>query len=407
MKRRRKRIKKGFSGKKRLAVLGISVAVILVAFVAMAIVGDIFVPSEYEVDTTEKVDKGTGKINVLIVGLDKSESLTDTIMVASYDLDNGIVNILSVPRDTRMYIGSRYQKINAAYSVSKQGKKNGVNGTIEAVTRLTSIPINYYVEFTVGAFRECVDALGGVEFDVPQNMNYDDPAQDLHIHLQKGQQHLDGDKAEQLVRFRRYTMGDIDRVAVQQSFLKELARQKLTPEIITKLPDLFNAVRENLRTNFTLTDIMTYALNIADLSSENINMYSLPGSANGTDYGSSYWIADMNGLSSIIRDTFGYDPSGCTIHAADGTSISKDVKITPKETAKPTVKPTASPKASTAPASSPKATQTPAASEEPTVKPTVKPTETPNATQAPSKEPEKTEKPQETGIKRPSANTEE
>ena len=134
--------------------------------------------------------------------------------------------MLSIPRDTRMYIGSKYQKINAAYAMrTKEGKIKGPNGTIDAVTRLTGIPINYYVEFSFDAFRETIDALDGVDFYVPQRMVYRDPEQGLYINLSKGQQLLDGDKAEQLVRFRQYPEGDIKRVQVQQDFIRAVAAQ--------------------------------------------------------------------------------------------------------------------------------------------------------------------------------------
>lgn len=382
MKRRRKRKNKGIN-KKQAAVFGISLAVLLAAFAAVMWLGGFF-GSSVEEEYIEPVSKETGVINVLVVGLDRSEGLTDTIMVARYDLDNEKVDILSIPRDTRMYIGSRYQKINSAYSVSKNGKKNGINGTIEAVNRLTGIPINYYIEFTCAAFRETIDALGGVDFDVPQNMNYDDPAQDLHIHLTKGMQHLDGDKAEQLVRFRRYPMGDIDRVAVQQSFLKAVTSQKINAEIITKIPELYKVLTKEIRTNFTLADAAKYARNVKDLSSENVTMYSVPGVANGTDYGSSYWIADMTQLGTLLEEHFGSDASKITIHSADGSSKTKDIKKT-KTPAKSETKTTPKPSSSTPVPERPTHTAKPAA-EEP------KHTAQPSATE----EPKHTEKPSET-----------
>ncbi len=408
MKRRRKKQKRGFFNRKKLTIFLTSLIIILVAFVVVMGMGGLFVSPDGDIDTIEPVDRETGKVNMLIAGLDKSEALTDTIMVASYNLDTDTVNILSIPRDTRMYIGSRYQKINSAHSISKAGKKKGINGTIEAVTRLTGIPINYYVEFTFDAFRETIDALGGVEFDVPQNMNYDDPAQDLHIHLKKGLQLLDGDKAEQFVRFRRYPMGDIDRVAAQQAFIKAVAEQKLNASIIPRIPELFKALQSNLKTNITLSVVTKYLSNLSDLTSENIHMHALPGYSNGTDYGSSYWIADMSELAVLIRDTFGYDPSKITIHSADGKSVSKDVKInTPSPKASP--KPSEAPKATSSPSASPKSK-----SPSPSAIATVRPTKSPEKTAAPTKAPaasdkpaaseKPTEKPQDSGIKRPAAN---
>lgn len=376
-------------------MLGISLTVILAAFFVIMGFGGLFTGSEVSEDMLEPVTRESGKINVLICGVDKSESLTDTIMLASYNLDTNEVNILSVPRDTRMYIGSRYQKINAAHAITQNGKKKGMNGTIEAVTRLTGMPINYYVKFTCNAFRETIDALGGVDFDVPQNMNYDDPAQDLHIHLTKGYQHLDGDKAEQFVRFRRYPMGDIDRVAAQQSFIKALAEQKINASVITKLPELYKTLQNNLETNIKVTDVAKYIGNISDLSAENIHMHSVPGHSNGTDYGASYWIADMTALAELIENTFGYPADKITIHSADGSSVSKDKKNSDTKSAKTSdttkttekTKTTESPKATKAPSqqpektddtkngtdtkntAEPKKTDEPAASEKPTEKP--------------------------------------
>lgn len=391
MKRRRKKSRR-FLNKKTIAVLSISTVVVVLAFVLVMGLGSMFTGFEgYENADVVEIDKSTGKVNALIVGVDKGGTLTDTIMVASYDLDKDEVNILSIPRDTRMYVGSRYQKINSAHSISKAGKKKGINGTIEAVTRLTGIPINYYIEFTFSAFRETIDALGGVEFDVPQNMNYDDPAQDLHIHLKKGLQVLDGEKAEQFVRFRRYPMGDIDRVNAQQAFVKALVEQKLNLSIVSKLPELFKTLQKNLVTNITAGDVAKYMMNLKDLSSEKVYIHSLPGETNNTDYGLSYWITDMTALKSLIENTFGFDASKITIHSADGKSVSKDVKVktpsasaTSTSSAKPTKKPGVSPSPSpTNPSGRPVVNPTPIP--EATKKPTSVSTDKPTA--APSEKP--------------------
>ncbi len=403
LKRRRKRAKKRFLSKKRLAIFGISVLAVFIIFTFVLGFGGLFLGGD-DSGVVEPVDKETGKINALIVGVDSTASLTDTIMVVSYDLDNNSVDVLSIPRDTRMYVGSRYQKINTAYSISKGGKKKGINGTIDAVTRLTGIPINYYAEFSFDAFRETIDALGGVYFDVPQNMKYSDPAQDLYIDLKKGYQLLDGEAAEEFVRFRRYPMGDIDRVAAQQAFIKAVAEQKLNASIIPRLPELFKTLQKNLKTNITAAVVARYVSNLGDLTGENVHMHALPGTSNSTDYGASYWIADMDQLKTLIQETFGYDASKITIHSADGKSISKDVKIaspTPSETPKPSLSP--SPSVSPTPSvasASPKPTKTPKPSAPTqTVSPTREPTEPPKTSS-----PKPTKTPDSSGIKRPSAN---
>ncbi|MCX7714624.1 MAG: LCP family protein [Clostridia bacterium] len=330
--------------KRYLLVLGTVLCIALGAFFAAAsfgIFGSKNVDSSEEIqeDLLAPVDKQTGKLNVLLLGVDMAGLRTDTIIVASYDLDGNKLKLLSIPRDTRMYVGARYQKINAAHAITQSGKIKGPQGTIEAVTRLTGIPINYYVEFSFSAFRNTIDALGGVDFDVPRDMFYEDPVQDLHINLKKGFQHLDGDKAEQLVRFRRYPEGDIARVKMQQSFLKALMQQKLNAQIITKIPDIISQLKDDVNTNFTVLDAAKYLPNLKDLSVENVQMYHLPGEYNDTDYGASYWICDLEATKTLVESEFGYDATKITIHSADGKSKSKDVKLTPTASVPPSSAP--------------------------------------------------------------------
>ena len=395
-----KRARKKKSNGKRIAIFGISLTVLIVAFMTVMSFGGLFSPNDDVEEPNEnivEVDKETGKINILVVGLDKDGTRTDTILTATYDMDNDTVKILSIPRDTRMYVGGSYQKINCAYAIAKNGKIKGIDGTIEAVTRLTAIPINYYVVFTFEAFREMVDALGGVDYDVPQNMNYDDPAQNLHIHLQKGYQHLDGDKAEQLVRFRKYPMGDIDRVKVQQNFIKALAEQKLNGSVLAKLPDIFKVLQKNVKTNFKVSDVTKYMLNLKDLSSENITAYSLPGYSDSENYGASYWVVNMTELKKLIEETFGYDASTITIHSADGKSISKDVKKVKKaeDTEKKETEPVSETKTDKSETKTDKASGNAKTDKTETIENTDKTTE---------KNEDKTEKKSETKIVRPAAN---
>ena len=149
----------------------------------------------------------SSKYNVLLMGTDASGNLTDVMMIYQIDPQNKMVNVLSIPRDTRIYYNKRVDKINAPHSYGQQktdagGAKRGDEYAIRAVKALTGIPIHHYVCINFAAFRQIIDAIDGFDFDVPQDMDYDDDWQDLHIHLKKGFQHLDGDKAEQLVRFR-------------------------------------------------------------------------------------------------------------------------------------------------------------------------------------------------------------
>lgn len=411
--------KKRRSGKKPL-IFTVSLITIILIFVAALGFGGFMNEEEEPVDEnyTVPVDKGTGKINILVLGADKDGLRTDTMILASYDMDVNSVKLLSIPRDTRMYIGNKYQKINAAHAISENGKIKGAQGSIEAVTRLTAIPVNYYIEFSFDAFKKTVDALGGIDFDVPQNMNYDDPAQDLHIHLTKGYQHLDGDKAEQFVRFRSYPMGDIARVEAQQAFIKAVAEQKLNAGIIASIPDLYSVLKEEITTNFTLSDVIKYANNLAELSPESITMFQLPGAFGGGEYTTSYWIANMEEVKALVETEFGYDAANATIDSYDGASKSKD-SADRRKTSSPTQAKTAKPTASSktpAPSATSKATEQPAETKKPTEKPssaqpekthTSEKTPEPAHTQTPAttKEPEKTASPTAEPTERPARPT--
>ena len=382
--------KKKLFEKKYALIFSVSLAVIIFASVFALSMGGLFsenATDEYAEEYIEPVDEVTGKINVLLLGVDNEGLRTDTIIVASFDTDDGTVNMLSIPRDTRMYVGSRYQKINAAHAISKKnGKIAGPQGSIEAVTRLTGIPINYYVEFSFKAFRETIDALGGVYFDVPQNMDYEDPVQDLYIHLNKGYQHLDGDKAEQLVRFRRYPEGDIKRVSVQQDFIKQVADQKLNAGIIGKLPELYKTLSQNIKTNFSFADMTKYAAPLMNLSLENITTHALPGRYSGSEYEASYWLADMRETKILVETVFKYDTTYATTDkpikgavygkTADPKRTEELMASEPTESIKTSNKPqtatpteaekeTSAPKKSHSPTPAAKATKEPEQSNEP------------------------------------------
>lgn len=347
MKRARKKVHEHKKTSKA-RIFAAAFCIIAVAFVLVLGFNSVLFPMNDEY--TEPVDKASGKVNVLVLGVDADGLRTDTIILASYDLDNNKINMLSIPRDTRMYIGKKYQKINAAHSLTQNGKIKGPQGTIEAVTRLTGVPINYYVEFSTSAFRKMIDALGGVEFDVPQRMHYTDSSQGLYIDLQPGVQILDGDKAEQLVRFRKYPRGDIARVEVQQSFVKAVAEQKLNVEILTKLPDIYEVLQSDIKTNFTVLDIMKYVPNLKELTSENVQFFQLPGEFSGAGYSASYWLADIESLKTLITDTFGYDATYITTGIAGKQYSGEDrIKSSPAPTADTTPKPTSAPRSTPKP----------------------------------------------------------
>lgn len=230
-------------------------------------------------------------ISVLILGVseDIETALTDTMMLASYNPKTQNAFVISIPRDT--YIGKNkakangFDKINALYSSSP--KK-----TVAAVEKLTGIKIDNYMVVKNSVLVDLVDAIGGVEFDVPINMKYDDDTQDLHIDLKKGVQILDGDQAEQLVRFRHsnpdangrmttypssYGADDYGRMRTQREFMKATATQLASWKNVGKIKDITTAVFDNLETDMKLTQIISYIPSMLKLNTETLRMEQLPG----------------------------------------------------------------------------------------------------------------------------------
>ena len=325
------RVKVKFNVKRYFQVLGISLAVIIA--VAAVCMGIDFSGSnnEEEVDNTSTVEAADGKINVLLMGVDVDGLRTDAIMLASFDTETKEVNMLSIPRDTKMYIGNRYQKINAAHAfVDESGEIGGATATCEAVTRITGIPINYYVDFSFDAVAHVIDELGPIEFTIPDlygdgvGMVYDDPVQSLHINLPPGDYQLNGQQAVWLMRYRHgnvdpstgvfkgYVNGDSDRVEMQQKFLKAVVDQKVNASLILKIPSIFKDISSEIKTNFTVSEVIKYSKYLADFSSVNIHSYSLPGEYSSDSANGDVWIPNMDEIRTMVQDVFGYPADNIT-----------------------------------------------------------------------------------------------
>jgi len=325
------RVKVKFNVKRYFQVLGISLAVIIA--VAAVCMGIDFSGSNNEeaVDNTSTVEAADGKINVLLMGVDVDGLRTDAIMLASFDTETKEVNMLSIPRDTKMYIGNRYQKINAAHAfVDESGEIGGATATCEAVTRITGIPINHYVDFSFDAVAHVIDELGPIEFTIPDlygdgvGMVYDDPVQSLHINLPPGDYQLNGQQAVWLMRYRHgnvdpstgvfkgYVNGDSDRVEMQQKFLKAVVDQKVNASLILKIPSIFKDISSEIKTNFTVSEVIKYSKYLADFSSVNIHSYSLPGEYSSDSANGDVWIPNMDEIRTMVQDVFGYPADNIT-----------------------------------------------------------------------------------------------
>lgn len=193
-----------------------------------------------------------GVYTCLIAGSDDGNGKADTIMLGCFDVSSKTASLISIPRDTLVNINGKHWKVNAAYGLG------GMELVRETVSRTLGIPVDYYVSVDLKAFQRIVDRIGGVWFDVPVDMHYEDPTQDLIIHVDKGYQRLNGEAAMGVVRFRSgYASQDLGRVNTQRQFLVALVKQTVTASNVDKVADLISILREYVKTDMPL-DIMLY-----------------------------------------------------------------------------------------------------------------------------------------------------
>ena len=225
---------------------------------------------------------------VLILGRDTGGGgNTDTMLLASYDVTNQKATVMSIPRDTMVNVSWDIKRINSVYNYYGAGEK-GIQHLYKEVAQLVGFEPDYQVVVEWDAVGEIVDAMGGVYFDVPRNMNYDDPTQNLHIHQEKGYRLLSGDDAMQVIRYRHdnrvngktlgYPDGDLGRIATQQAFLKAVVEQLLQVKNLTKLNQFVKVFQNNVETDMTFTNILWFAQQavFGGLKVENVNFVTMP-----------------------------------------------------------------------------------------------------------------------------------
>lgn len=279
------------------------------------LVAGLYLGDEITLASLDKQDKDVGIVNILLLGVDKGGMRSDTTMLVSLNGRTGKVNILSIPRDTRVQMGKGYQKINAAIGIGAQEVARGniqepEELSVQKVKLLTGLPIHYFMSVNFDGFKEIIDALGGVDFEIPFHMKYDDPVQNLHIDLPAGMQHLDGEAAHDFVRFRQgnpgykgYATGDLGRIEAQQAFVKALIKQKLQPKYLLKAGELFEVVCKNVRTNYTARDLVRHLGSISKIDSESVKMHQLPGAPQMIG-GVSYYLCNDAKMRELVEEVF-------------------------------------------------------------------------------------------------------
>lgn len=277
-----------------------------------------FVPPDYAF-------AGRDRLNILVVGADydydnKARPLprparSDTILIVSLSRD-GEASILSIPRDTVVRFNGKLHKINAAHAIG------GPDLLRQVIEEQLGIQIHHFVQVTYEAFTKLVDLVGGIDIFVEYDMHYDDNWGKLHIHLQRGFQHLNGEQALGFVRYRgkgyrkfcpkckvKIThwdpRGDLGRVERQQLFLKELAKKLMQPSMVTKLPQIASIAYQYVATDMSVRTLLSLTNFVRQLNLDNVKTATLPGVGGRNSFLGSIVIPDREKAPKVLSELLG------------------------------------------------------------------------------------------------------
>lgn len=257
-----------------------------------------------------------GKLLFLVMGIDGKDvhsqkaktQRTDTMIITAMDFDTGTIKMLNVPRDTMVKIRGSQQKLNAAF------QQGGPETTMKAITELTGIALDKYVLVDYAVVETLVDAIGGIDYNIPWDMRWSDPTADppLEINFKKGPTHIDGPRAIEFLRWRKNIPGvsmgesdgsDIYRIQNQQAFLKAVLKKAVSGSNLLKLPLIANELLSHIDTNIDVSTILKAAVGARKIRPEAMTGFTLPGSGQYVG-GVSYWIEDRAETKKLVQENF-------------------------------------------------------------------------------------------------------
>ena len=236
---------------------------------------------------------------ILVSGLDDDNGGSDTNILVCFDQPNKKISLVSLPRDTLLHHEWASNKLNYAYA------KGGTALLRQEVENLLGIPVDFYVTVNLKGFIALVDQIGGVDFEVPVDMDYDDPYQNLHIHYSKGMQHLNGQQAMEVVRWRKnndgtgYATADIGRIDTQQAFLKVVAQQLLK---IDNVPAMAKVFFKYVKTDLTTGNLVWLGTEALSMGMDAVSFHTLPGDGTGYYRKESVYVVDPEATLALVNE---------------------------------------------------------------------------------------------------------
>jgi LCP family protein required for cell wall assembly len=243
-----------------------------------------------------------GCYTFLLCAMDQVGANTDTIIVGRMDTNDGTLGLVNIPRDTLVNVSWGVKKVNTVLVA----EDNDPEKFIEKLGDILGFEIDCYAVVNIKAVEKLVDCIGGVYYDVPRDMDYDDPTQDLHVHISKGYQWLNGEDAVKVLRFRvgnegtGYANGDLGRIATQQDFLMSIASQMLTLGNIPNLSSAIEIFQDYVTTDLTSGNLAFFIRQFLTMNKDNISFATLPGEGISIR-GGSYYEIDIDGWLDIVN----------------------------------------------------------------------------------------------------------
>lgn len=298
---------------KKLKILLLGIGIFLLLIILVGIGGYLYIQNSYYyvsgssfpslnyIDFSEIILGKIDRVNILFLGVDErkeDKGRSDTIIFVSLNLKDNKINLLSIPRDTRVLIpGFGHDKINHAY------RYGGVDLAVRTVEDFLGISINYYAKMNFQQFEKLIDAIGGVDIEVEKPMYYRDRTDKLYIRLTPGKHHLNGKDALGYVRFRHDPLGDLGRIERQQKFLRALYNQMKNKISLINLPQYINLVGSTIETNISFYEILFLASKFINIEEGDINMAMMPGIPENIN-GANYLIPDIDKIREWKKSIF-------------------------------------------------------------------------------------------------------
>ena len=300
-------MKADFTQKRIILCVLLALAITLVTVVALSFAGYQRGAPKQDEAVSKSLGANGGYRNFLLLGRDRASGLTDVIMLASINADKRAVIVVQIPRDTyARYTDGSYKKLNGAMS-----SLGGASELCKLLSHTMCVDIEGYCVFDLDTLVKVVDAIGGVEIDLPFDMDYEDPYQGLSIHLSSGRQTLDGKAAEQFVRYRSgYIRGDLGRMDAQKLFVSAFIKKVSETVSPVALVRIIGAVIGDVRTNLGVVDLTKLALVALGVKAENMTMVTMAGNdVRMGGNGAWYYVISKSAAVSLMNEFLGADIS--------------------------------------------------------------------------------------------------